>query len=557
MAKDKAYLISEKMTRNLLLLMGAGMIGLFVALIVLTVARPQGKFVEHNTSIHDSLVAKATEQLNNFHENEDGSISIPITTAMDIVAKNGLNSVSASTDNLAASSKGPADGEAVYSSNCQSCHQANGLGIPGAFPPLAGNAVNLAKNNRDYLPTVVLNGLTGAIEVDGQSFNGAMPAWKHLSDNEIAAVLNHIVSTWDDSGVAKFDADEIANIRTKSYTNDDILKMRSNGSDTSETSGESESAISTASETPAQTTTATTTSATATTAAAASTTAETTTTEAGNTETNTIDITHGASVYKTNCVSCHQASGQGIPGAFPPLANNIVKYSDTNREYLIAAVVGGLSGKIDVNGQEFNGAMPAWKNLSDEDIAEVLNYAIVNWDKPKSFTAFTAEEVATVRAKKLPLDDVLKLRKVGSSPSETSPAATETATPGFDWKKTGETAYANCQACHQANGNGLPGAFPALNKNAAKLFKGNRDYLALAVLSGLNGEIEVDGQKYNGAMPSWKQLSDEQIAAVLNHVLSSWDNSAELGDFDIYTPAQIKEYRDLGLNAEEVKSLRP
>ncbi len=551
MAKGREYLVSEKTTRNLLLLMGAGMIGLFVALIVLTVVRPQGKFVERDSSIHDELVAKAAERLNNYYENEDGTVAIPINTAMDIVAKNGLAGIAMSTGDSATGSDEEADGELVYSSNCQSCHQATGLGIPGAFPPMAGNVVNYAKDNRDYLVAAVLNGLTGEIDVNGQAYNGAMPAWKHLSDNEIAAVLNHIVTAWDSDDVSKFDAAEVANIRAKSLSNDDVQQLRTNGSSTLETTSETEPTISTASDT----------STTVQETTAAATTTENTTTEATNSETspesNTIDTAHGASVYKNNCLSCHQAGGQGIPGAFPPLANNVVKYSETNREYLIAAVTGGLSGVIDVNGQNFNGVMPAWKNLSDGDVADVLNYTIVNWDKPASFKAFTAEEVATTRAKKLSLDDVLKLREMGSSPSEPSPTSSEPASPAFDWKKTGETAYANCQACHQANGNGLPGAFPPLNKNAARLFKGNRDYFALTVLSGLSGEIEVDGQKYNGAMPAWKQLSDEQIAAVLNHILSSWDNKAELGDFDIYTPAQIKEYRDLGLNADEVKSLRP
>ena len=77
------------------------------------------------------------------------------------------------------------------------------------------------------------------------------------------------------------------------------------------------------------------------------------------------------------------------------------------------------------------------------------------------------------------------------------------------------------------------------------------------MLTGITGEIKVDGQTYNGAMPSWKQLSDEQIAGVLNHVLSSWDNPGIVKDFKAYTPDEIKEYRSKGLNSEEVLSLRP
>lgn len=89
---------------------------------------------------------------------------------------------------------GAPDGAAVYADNCASCHQAQGQGIPGAFPPVAGHTADLLETQgRDFLPLVLLYGLQGPIEVEGASYDGAMPAWGQLSDAQLAAVANHLL----------------------------------------------------------------------------------------------------------------------------------------------------------------------------------------------------------------------------------------------------------------------------------------------------------------------------------------------------------------------------
>jgi len=87
-------------------------------------------------------------------------------------------------------------------------------------------------------------------------------------------------------------------------------------------------------------------------------------------------ISFGEVIYKTNCVACHQPGGVGIAQAFPPLAKSDFLNADKIRA--IKTVTGGLQGSIKVNGQEFNGVMPAW-SLSDEDISNVLTYIYNNW----------------------------------------------------------------------------------------------------------------------------------------------------------------------------------
>jgi nitrite reductase (NO-forming) len=79
----------------------------------------------------------------------------------------------------------------------------------------------------------------------------------------------------------------------------------------------------------------------------------------------------GEIVFKANCVACHQANGQGIPNAFPPLAQSDYLMADKMRA--IKIVKHGLEGSVTVNGKTFNSVMPAL-GLSDDDIASVLTF---------------------------------------------------------------------------------------------------------------------------------------------------------------------------------------
>ena len=94
-------------------------------------------------------------------------------------------------------------GQQVFQ-RCAMCHQANGLGVPGSFPPLAGSEWATAANAA--LPIrVVLHGLQGAVTVKGQKFNGAMPAYgtmQPMSDSDVAAVLTYVRSSWGNAASA-------------------------------------------------------------------------------------------------------------------------------------------------------------------------------------------------------------------------------------------------------------------------------------------------------------------------------------------------------------------
>lgn len=90
------------------------------------------------------------------------------------------------------------DGKAIYSAQCSACHQANGQGVPGAFPPLAGSEWLVA--DATIPVAIVHDGLQGKIEVSGNSFQGVMPKFGGtLSNAEMAAVLSYARSEWGNS----------------------------------------------------------------------------------------------------------------------------------------------------------------------------------------------------------------------------------------------------------------------------------------------------------------------------------------------------------------------
>lgn len=93
------------------------------------------------------------------------------------------------------------------------------------------------------------------------------------------------------------------------------------------------------------------------------------------------NATKGKGVYDKVCIACHQAAGQGIPGAFPPLAKSDYLNKDVNRA--IKGVVKGLSGPIMVNGKKYSGAMPA-QALNDQQIADAMTYVYGSWGNKKT-----------------------------------------------------------------------------------------------------------------------------------------------------------------------------
>ncbi len=103
----------------------------------------------------------------------------------------------------------------------------------------------------------------------------------------------------------------------------------------------------------------------------------------------------GENTFQTVCLACHQADGKGLPGAFPPLAGSDFLLGDKDRA--VGVVVRGLEGEVVVNGVKYNSVMPAMTQLSDQEIADALTYAMNSWGNKGG--AVPVAQVAAVRAK--------------------------------------------------------------------------------------------------------------------------------------------------------------
>jgi mono/diheme cytochrome c family protein len=86
-------------------------------------------------------------------------------------------------------------------------------------------------------------------------------------------------------------------------------------------------------------------------------------------------VDRGKTLYQTNCTVCHMPMGEGLSGAFPPLAGNS-RLAD--KTVMIKGLIKGMSGPVVVKGVNYNGAMPAFP-FSDQEAADVLNYIRNSW----------------------------------------------------------------------------------------------------------------------------------------------------------------------------------
>jgi mono/diheme cytochrome c family protein len=121
-------------------------------------------------------------------------------------------------------------GKKIFAANCQTCHQANGLGVAGQYPPLAGSEFTTGGSRRPAM--IVLKGLQGPVTVKGQKFGSAvMQPWdKTLTDQKIADVLTYERSEWGNSASA-VTAEQIAALRKElashpdSFTEPDLMAV--------------------------------------------------------------------------------------------------------------------------------------------------------------------------------------------------------------------------------------------------------------------------------------------------------------------------------------------
>lgn len=121
----------------------------------------------------------------------------------------------------------------------------------------------------------------------------------------------------------------------------------------------------------------------------------------------------------------------------------------------------------------------------------------------------------------------------------------------------GKALYAaQCAACHQASGAGLPGVFPPLD--GSEWVQGEPRVLANILLHGITGEITVKGNKYQGAMPAFPQLSDAELAGIASFIRGNWSNKAEPLQAELFAKERADGSRTTPFEGEAaLKALSP
>ncbi|MDH3296462.1 MAG: cytochrome c [Acidimicrobiia bacterium] len=208
-----------------------------------------------------------------------------------------------------------ADGAQIYNERCSACHQPGGVGIPGTFPPLAGN---VRAGDAGYVDNVVRNGVSGPIDVDGITYDAVMAA-VDMTDSERAAVVDYVVGLAGPGG-------------------DDEQPPADEEDGQAPPEDEAEDTATSTTDAPAV----------------------------------TADLDEGARIYAELCSVCHRPDALGVPGTFPPLAGNS-RAADAG--YVDDVVRNGLGEPIEVDGVAYEMPMGAIE-MTDSERAAVVAYVV-------------------------------------------------------------------------------------------------------------------------------------------------------------------------------------
>lgn len=119
---------------------------------------------------------------------------------------------------------------------------------------------------------------------------------------------------------------------------------------------------------------------------------------AAGTLTKAEQVAAGKQLFAGTCSVCHQANGEGLPNVFPPLAKSSLLAATPERALTI--VTHGLSGKVTVNGHEYDSVMPPMSQLTDDEVANIVTYVLNSWGNPGG--QFSKDDVARARAAATP-----------------------------------------------------------------------------------------------------------------------------------------------------------
>jgi mono/diheme cytochrome c family protein len=258
---------------------------------------------------------------------------------------------------IAASARAEQPGRELFDRICAPCHQQDGSGVPGVYPPLADRIGRFATvpEGRAYLARLLFYGMFGPIRVEDRPYNGLMPPAPALSDAEVAAVLNYMLTELSAAQLpadfAPLAAPEVAGHREPKATPSQMRREREGLLAKLGEEARARSAIP--------------------------------------------RITGVAQDFARQCQGCHGADGMGARGAIPRLRDFVGNFTHLpdGRDYLMR-----LPGVV-------------FAPLDDRRLAAVLNWTLKTFSRDQiapSFAPFTAEEVA--HSRRHPIENVRATR---------------------------------------------------------------------------------------------------------------------------------------------------
>ncbi|CAM2065276.1 C-type cytochrome [Sulfidibacter corallicola] len=243
-------------------------------------------------------------------------------------------------------------------------------------------------------------------------------------------------------------------------------------------------------------------------------------------------IERGRAAYEANCSACHQLNGQGLKGAFPPLAAS--DYLLKDRKRAISVVLKGLQGPITVNGQKYEGLMPGLPQLDDAVIADIVNYVLNAWGNAGG--TVSADDVSALRASDLESKDPAQAEThPGASAAELKYAGTPSqatseemiispdapALTRNEYEHSREVFFQRCAGCHGVLRKGATGKPLTPDITRAK----GTAYLKALIAYGSPA-----------GMPNWGssgELSDEEVDAMARFLQHEPPSPPEFGMADI------------------------
>ena len=245
-----------------------------------------------------------------------------------------------------------------------------------------------------------------------------------------------------------------------------------------------------------------------------------------------LDLEKGRELYLQNCAACHQPEGQGLPGAFPPLAKS--DYIAADPLDIIKVTLNGKQGRMTVNGIEYDNVMPAMSYLDDRDLSRIATYVLNSWGNPggrisreqvEAYREGTGAEVKQAAGQRHPGAGEAE-QSYQSQPSTIS-EATQRVTPGAptvseaEFTTAKQLYFERCAGCHGVLRKGATGKPLTPDITMAK----GTDYLKALIKFGSPA-----------GMPNWGtsgELTDGQIDLLARYLQHEPPMPPEWGMFEM------------------------